>query len=250
MLYEFVSGRHPALSVIKNPRRVVTKVFFQTDLDWTDSLREIKELCDLKHIEWKEISRITLEKKFSLTDKKHQGVVIISSPYPYYILDEVIEQSFKATAPTFLLILDHIQDPQNLGALLRSAELSGCQGVIIPKDRACDITTTVVKTSAGASELIPVAQVANVNRTIEALQKEGITIIGLEETKGTQMIFDTDLTGPLALVVGNEGEGIKELTRKTCDFLMEIPMQGKTASLNASVAGGIAMFEVLRQRMK
>jgi len=108
----------------------------------------------------------------------------------------------------------------------------------------------VVKTSAGASELIPVAQVANINRTIETLQKEGISVIGLEETSGTRMLYDTDLTVPLALVIGNEGEGLKDLTRKTCDFLMEIPMQGKTASLNASVAGGIAMFEVLRQRKK
>jgi len=132
MLYEFVSGRHPSLSVIRNPRRIVTKVFFQTDLDWTDSLQEIKAIADRKTIPWKEISRITLEKKFSLTDKKHQGVVLISSPYPYCTLDEIIDQASRVASPSFLLILDHIQDPQNLGALIRSAELSGCQGVIIP----------------------------------------------------------------------------------------------------------------------
>jgi len=245
--YEFVAGRYPVLSVIANPRREPRKLFFQTDLDWPPVMQEIKDWAERRHVQFKEVSRITLEKRFSQSGQKHQGVVLITSPYPYAELDEVLPTAVtgKAANPLYL-ILDHIQDPHNLGALIRSAELAGVTAVIIPKDRACEVTTTVVKTSAGASELIPVCLVTNINRTIDVLKEHGICIIGVET--GGATLYNLDLNQPLALIIGNENDGLKKLTMDKCDHLAEIPMHGRTASLNASVAGGIAMFEAARQR--
>ncbi|HDS11503.1 MAG TPA: 23S rRNA (guanosine(2251)-2'-O)-methyltransferase RlmB [Candidatus Wirthbacteria bacterium] len=246
MPYEFISGRHAVLSVLTNPRRVPSKLFIQNDLPASPVLSEINSQAKTRNVEIKQVSRFTLEKKFSQSGRSHQGVVLISSPFPYYQLDYLLAKAAKQTVKS--LILDHIHDPHNLGALCRTAEIAGFDAVIIPKDRACEVTPTVAKTSAGASEIIPIIKVTNLNQTIDKLKEAFITVIGLE-TGGDKNIYQLNLTGSVALVVGNEGKGIAQLTQKKCDTLTEIPMHGQTASLNASVAGAIAMFEVVRQGM-
>lgn len=246
MPYEFVAGRHAVLSILRNPRRQPSKIFWQRDLPQSEIIREIKSEAEKRQVESKELTRFTLEKRFSQSGRNHQGVVLISDPYPYAELEEVLPDRLSKQRQPFYLLLDHIQDPHNLGALIRTAELAGCSAVIVPKDRACEITPTVVKTSAGACELLPVVRIVNINQTIDQLRDQFVTVVGLET--GGAGLYELDFRGPLALVVGNENKGIAHLTQKKCDHLAEIPMLGRTASLNASVAGGIAMFEVVRQR--
>jgi 23S rRNA (guanosine2251-2'-O)-methyltransferase len=242
---EFLFGRHPVFRALSNQRREFLGVYFQQDLPENETLNQIYAIAHQRNIPVQTLQRIELERKFSLSGKAHQGVVAISKPFIYARLDEVMDQ--QTDHPLFLVVLDHIQDPHNVGALIRTAELAGADAVIIPKDRACEITTTVVKTSAGASEILPIVQVTNLNRTIEALKEKWIQIVGLETGDNTT-IYDVDFSGPTALIVGNEGEGIAHLTQQKCDILAEIPMPGKLESLNASVAGAIGMFEVVRQR--
>lgn len=244
--YEFLYGRHSVLRAILNPRRAFQKVFMQNDLPHSAVLDEIRAAAQTKHVELVLSGKTELERKFSLSGKPHQGVVGVSAPYPYTELIDLL--STTPTTPYFIVVLDHIQDPHNVGALIRSAELAGAHAVIVPSDRSCLITPTVVKTSAGACELLPIVQVINLNQTIDILKQHWIQVVGLETGPEHLQLFDQDLTGPIALVIGSEGPGISQLTRKRCDSLIEIPMQGKLESLNASVAGGIAMFEILRQR--
>jgi 23S rRNA (guanosine2251-2'-O)-methyltransferase len=175
----------------------------------------------------------------------HQGLALRVAPFPYAALEDLIAAAAGAQPAGFLLVLDGIQDPHNLGALIRSAACAGANGVIIPRDRACGITPAAEKSSAGAVETIPVAQVTNVAQTLETLKKAGYWIYGLAGEAG-QSVYDLKFSGQVALVIGSEGEGIRPLVRKQCDVLMAIPQYGGVSSLNASVAGGIALFEVAR----
>ena len=149
--------------------------------------------------------------------------------------------------PPFLLILDGVQDPHNLGACLRTADAAGVHAVIVPRDKACGLTSTVRKVACGAAETVPFVQVTNLTRTLKALQQAGIWIIGTD-LDTTQSLYDSDLTGPLALVLGAEGKGLRRLTREACDSLVKLPMQGTVQSLNVSVSAGICLYEALRQR--
>ena len=167
----------------------------------------------------------------------------------YADLDEILAQADRLQQPPFLLILDAIQDVNNLGSLLRTAEAAGVHGVIIPEHRAAEVNATVVKTSAGASEHLLIAQEKNLTRTIDYLKKRNIWVIGLAG-EGKTLYTQADLSGPLALVVGNEGKGISRLVREHCDLLIKLPMQGSINSLNAAVAGSIALYEALRQRQQ
>jgi 23S rRNA (guanosine2251-2'-O)-methyltransferase len=178
----------------------------------------------------------------------HQGAVLKVESFVYASLDELLERWRASGRKAFFLLLDGITDPHNLGALLRSADAAGCHGVVVPKDRSCPVTAVVDKASAGALEHIPLAQVTNLARTIEELKREGIWVYGLAGEAETEILYGADLRGDLALVVGSEGEGLRPNVRRHCDGLFSIPMRGGIASLNASVAAGVALFEVVRQR--
>jgi 23S rRNA (guanosine2251-2'-O)-methyltransferase len=177
----------------------------------------------------------------------HQGLVLRVAPFDYTDLDDFLAARAGEDAPLFLLMLDAIQDPQNLGALIRSAACAGAQGVIIPKDRACGVTPVVEKASAGAVETVPVIQVTNLVQALERLKQAGCWAFGLDGG-ADKSIYQADLRGGLVLVVGGEGEGLRPLVRKQCDVLLAIPQYGGVSSLNASVAGGIVLFEAARQR--
>lgn len=177
----------------------------------------------------------------------HQGVALRVEPFPYADLADLLAQWRASGERGLLLVLDGIQDPHNLGALIRSAACAGAHGVIIPKDRAAGVTAVVEKVSAGAIETIPVVRVANIAQTLDELKQDGFWIYGAAGD-ASQPVYRQDFTGHVALVIGGEGEGIRPLVRKKCDVLVAIPIKGGVASLNASVAGGIMLFEVVRQR--
>jgi len=178
----------------------------------------------------------------------HQGVVLSMEPFPYADLDELLATWREAGREGLLLLLDGITDPHNLGAILRNADAAGCLGVVITKDRSCGITNVVDKASAGAVEHLAVCQVTNLARAIESVQKQGFWVYGLAAGEGTQPLFKADLSGHVALVIGSEGEGLRQRTRQLCDALLEIPMCGGVASMNAASASAVALFEVVRQR--
>lgn len=178
---------------------------------------------------------------------KHQGVIAMTAAYTYAEVDDILEAAREKGEPPFILLLDNIEDPHNLGAIIRTANLAGAHGVIIPKNRAVGLTATVARTSAGALNYTPVAKVTNFARTIEELKKQGMWFV-CADMGGTQM-YDLDLKGSIGLVIGNEGEGVSKLVREKCDFIASIPMRGDIDSLNASVAAGVLAYEIVRQRM-
>ncbi len=178
---------------------------------------------------------------------KHQGVIAMTAAYTYAEVEDILEAAREKGEPPFILLLDNIEDPHNLGAIIRTANLAGAHGVIIPKNRAVGLTATVARTSAGALNYTPVAKVTNFARTIEELKKQGMWFV-CADMGGTQM-YDLDLKGSIGLVIGNEGEGVSKLVREKCDFIASIPMHGDIDSLNASVAAGVLAYEIVRQRM-
>jgi 23S rRNA (guanosine2251-2'-O)-methyltransferase len=180
----------------------------------------------------------------------HQGVLLRVEPFAYACLEELLSIWRASGRKAFFLILDGINDPRNLGAALRTADAAGCHGVIVPKDRACPVTAVVDKASAGALEHIPLCQVTNLARVLERLKNEGVWVYGMAGGEEADSFFEVDLSGDLALVVGSEGKGLRSNVREHCDMLLSIPMQGGVASLNASAAAAIALFEVVRQRKR
>lgn len=178
----------------------------------------------------------------------HQGIVAVAGEIAYRSLDYIFKVAEEKNEPPLVALLDEIQDPHNLGAIMRSAEAFGLHGIIIPKNRSVGLTDTVAKTSAGAIHHIPVARVTNLSRTIEELKSRELWIVGADQ-KSEQRIHDVDLTMPLGIVVGSEGKGIRRLVREKCDFLVQIPMTGKINSLNASVAAAILFWEVCRKKI-
>lgn len=177
----------------------------------------------------------------------HQGVIAQVAAYDYSTVDEILARAEEKGEAPFLIILDNVEDPHNLGAIIRTANLAGAHGVIIPKRRAVGLTSTVAKTSAGAINYTPVAKVTNIVRTIEELKEKGIWFVCAD--MGGETMYDIDLTGPMGLVIGNEGEGVSRLVREACDFTASIPMKGDIDSLNASVAAGVLAYEIVRQRL-
>ena len=177
----------------------------------------------------------------------HQGVIAQVAAYEYSTVDEILARAEEKGEAPFLIILDNVEDPHNLGAIIRTANLAGAHGVIIPKRRAVGLTSTVAKTSAGAINYTPVAKVTNIVRTIEELKEKGIWFVCAD--MGGETMYDLDLTGPMGLVIGNEGEGVSRLVREACDFTASIPMKGDIDSLNASVAAGVLAYEIVRQRL-
>ncbi len=180
------------------------------------------------------------------TTGKHQGVIAQAAAYEYAELDEIFAKAEEKGEPPFIFILDEIEDPHNLGAIIRTANLAGAHGVIIPKRRAAGLTATVVKASAGALNYTPVVKVTNIVQTIEDLKKRGLWFVCADMNGET--MYRLNLTGPIGLVIGNEGEGVSRLVREKCDYVASIPMHGDIDSLNASVAAGVLAYEIVRQR--
>lgn len=178
---------------------------------------------------------------------KHQGVIAYSAAYDYAEVDDILEAAKAKGEPPFIILLDNIEDPHNLGAILRTANLAGAHGVIIPKRRAVGLTATVAKTSAGAINYTPVAKVTNLSQTIEELKEKGMWFV-CADMDGESM-YKLDLKGPIGLVIGNEGEGVGRLVKEKCDMVAAIPMKGDIDSLNASVAAGVLAYEIVRQRL-
>lgn len=178
---------------------------------------------------------------------KHQGVIAYAAAYEYAEVEDILQVAKDKNEPPFLFILDEIEDPHNLGAIIRTANLCGAHGVIIPKRRAAGLTATVLKASAGALNYTPVAKVTNIAATIEELKKEGIWFVCGD--MGGETMYNLNLKGPIGLVIGNEGNGVSRLVREKCDMTASIPMKGDIDSLNASVAAGVLAFEIVRQRM-
>lgn len=178
---------------------------------------------------------------------KHQGVVAICAAYAYVEVEDILKAAEEKGEPPFLIILDGIEDPHNLGAILRTANLAGAHGVIIPKRRAVGLTPTVAKTSAGAINYTPVAKVTNISNTIKELKDRGMWFVCAD--MGGTVMYDLNLTGSIGLVIGNEGDGVSDLVKKNCDMIASIPMKGDIDSLNASVATGVLAYEIVRQRL-
>ena len=195
------------------------------------------------------IKYVTKERLDQMSETgKHQGVIAYAAAYEYAEGSDILEKAKEKGEDPFIFILDNIEDPHNLGAIIRTANLAGAHGVIIPKNRAVGLTATVAKASAGALNYTPVAKVTNLSQTIEELKKEGLWFVCAD--MDGEIMYRQNLTGPIGLVIGNEGEGVGRLVKSKCDLVARIPMQGDIDSLNASVAAGVLAYEVVRQRMQ
>lgn len=238
-----IEGRNAVLEAFR-AGKTVDKLFVQDGLrDGVISsiLREAKKRDVI-------ISFVAKEKLDQMSgDRKHQGVVAICSAYTYADIDDIFAAAAEKGEPPFIFILDEIEDPHNLGAIIRTANLCGAHGVIIPKRRAAGLTATVVKASAGAIYYTPVAKVTNIAKTIDELKERGMWF-ACADMDG-QVMYDCNLTGSMGLVIGNEGNGVSRLVKEKCDYVVSIPMKGNIDSLNASVAAGVLAYEVVRQRM-
>ncbi|MBO5129912.1 MAG: 23S rRNA (guanosine(2251)-2'-O)-methyltransferase RlmB [Oscillospiraceae bacterium] len=182
------------------------------------------------------------------TTRSHQGIIALVAAHDYYTIDDILEEAASRGENALIVICDELSDPHNLGAIMRSAECAGAHGVIIPKRRSVGLTATVAKASAGAVEYMKVARVTNINNAINELKEKGVWVFGTA-AEGSVPMYKADLTGPAAIVIGNEGDGMSQLVRKNCDMLVHIPMKGRITSLNASAAASILLYEAVRQRL-
>lgn len=195
------------------------------------------------------IKYVTKERLDQLSETgKHQGVIAYAAAYEYAEVEDILKNAREKGEEPFIFLLDNIEDPHNLGAIIRTANLAGAHGVIIPKRRAVGLTSTVAKTSAGALNYTPVAKVTNLGHTIDELKEQGMWFVCAD--MGGETMYNLNLTGPIGVVIGNEGEGVSRLIREKCDFVASIPMKGDIDSLNASVAAGVLGYEIVRQRMQ
>lgn len=234
---EIITGRNPVFETLRARRRDVFRLQVAEGVQDRGRLIEILDLATRRKIPVERVPRLRLDK---LSDS-HQGVALEVSGYPYVGLDDILENASQRGEALFVLILDSLQNPQNLGTLIRTAELVGVHGVLIPSHRAAEITPAVVSASAGACEHMLVAQ-ANLAQAILALQEAGAWVVGLDESPDSKSPSEVRLEGALVVVVGSEGEGLRPLVKSKCDFLMRLPMQGRIQSLNASVAGSVALY--------
>jgi 23S rRNA (guanosine2251-2'-O)-methyltransferase len=241
---EWISGRNPVYEVFRANLRQVFRLRVAVGIQEKGRLEEIINQARLLKIPVERVPRSVLD---NLSDS-HQGVALEVSGYPYSSLEEIIDHAHQQNEPLFILVLDLIQNPQNLGTLLRTAESAGVHGVILPLARAALVTPAVVNASSGASEHLRIAQV-NLVQALEQIKDAGAWVVGLEGSPAAQPIQEIRLDGALALVVGNEGEGMRPLVRKTCDFIARLPMRGQVESLNASVAGSIALYLAFQARI-
>jgi 23S rRNA (guanosine2251-2'-O)-methyltransferase len=241
---QIIYGIHPVEEALKSPHIQLEKILIATERP-TAPLQSILHLAAKRQIPVIYTRKETLEQMAK--GGLYQNVLAITREISYANLEEVVSRWKEERAKALFLILDGIQDPQNFGSLIRTALGCGAHGIIIPKDRAVGITPTVIKASAGATAHLPIAKVTNVSRTVETLQKLGIWVYGASGDS-KEKIYELDLSIDLAIVIGAEGKGIRPLVKKTCDRLFSIPMKGPVTSFNASVSGGMILYEVMRQR--
>lgn len=244
---ELVFGIHAVNALIKRSPERFIELFLLKGRD-DERLKPIINLARKYTIPTQVVNRKVLDDKSA--GEQHQGVVArvkVGKTYTENDLDDILQQSTQKGEQPFLLILDGVTDPHNLGACLRNADAAGVQAIIVPKDNAARLTATVRKVAVGAAETVPLVQVTNLVRTMKQLQQQGLWIIGTAGETDT-CLYDVKLAGPMALVMGAEGKGMRRLTRETCDELVKLPMAGSVSSLNVSVATGICLFEIVRQR--
>ena len=238
-----IEGRNAVLEAFRSGK-TIDKLFVQDGCQ-DGSINTIKREAR-KHDTI--INFVTRERLDQMSETgKHQGVIAYAAAYEYAQVSDILENARKKGEPPFVFLLDNIEDPHNLGAIIRTANLAGAHGVIIPKHRAAGLTATVAKASAGALNYTPVAKVSNLGSTIEELKKEGLWFVCAD--MGGEVMYRLNLTGPIGLVIGNEGNGVSRLIREKCDYIASIPMKGDIDSLNASVAAGVLAYEIVRQRL-
>ncbi|NLX91792.1 MAG: 23S rRNA (guanosine(2251)-2'-O)-methyltransferase RlmB [Firmicutes bacterium] len=240
--FDLIWGRHPVLESLKGGLPVQKIDIFAGARGWV--VEEIVKLAQKGNIPVKRVPLEELEKRVS--GENHQGIIAYLSPYCYLTTEELLQQARSKGLP-FLLMLDHLQDPFNFGSLLRTASLTNASGAIIPQDRACGVTPAVFKGSAGALAHVPVARTVNLAREVDFLKGEGLWVMGAD-MEGELPFFEADFRLPMVLILGSEGKGLSRLLKEKCDFLLRIPTAETISSLNVSVAGGIVMYEVFRQR--
>jgi len=239
---QYVAGRNPVLEILKTDKEIDKLYILKGDLQ--GSINKIIGIARDKNIVIQEVDKNKLDSMGG--GSNHQGVVALVTSYKYAEADDILEKAKARGQDPFVIILDGIEDPHNLGAIIRTAECAGVHGIIIPKRRSATVNQTVYKSSAGAVEHMLVAKVNNINNEIESLKEKGLWIFGAD-VEGSALHFKTDLKGPIALVIGSEGKGLSRLTKEKCDVLVKIPMTGKISSLNASNAAAVLIYEVVRQ---
>jgi len=237
-----IEGRNPVIEALKNSRPIEKIMVNKASKE--GSIKKIIGIARDNNVIIQQVDRHKLDELSE--SHAHQGVIAITSDYVYHDLEDVLNNIIEKKEDPFLIILDGITDPHNLGSIVRTADAVGAHAVIIPKRRSVHITPIVAKASAGAIEYVPVCKVTNIVNTIKKLKNQGLWIAAVD--MDGEAFYSMDLSGPLALVVGSEGEGISRLTKENCDFTVSMPMSGNVTSLNASVAGGILLYEVYRQR--
>lgn len=242
---DIIEGRNSVIELL-NSDRDINKIFIQSG-ERHGSINKIIAMAKENKVIVKEVEKSKLD--FMSKTKNHQGVIAVVPPFNYCEVEDILEFAKSKNEDAFILILDGIEDPHNLGSIIRTAETAGVHGIIIPKRRTVTVNSTVSKVSAGAVEHIKIARVNNINDTIRKLKQEGLWIIGTDGDAKTYY-YNQDLTGNIALVIGSEGYGMSKLVKENSDILVKIPMKGKITSLNASVSAGIVMYEVVKQRNK
>jgi 23S rRNA (guanosine2251-2'-O)-methyltransferase len=240
---EWISGRNPVYEVLRAGRRQVFRLQVAEGVQEKGRLQEVLQQCARRKLPVERVGRAQLEARFP----GNQGLALEVSDYPYSDLTDILDLAGPRGEPAFILVLDALQDPQNLGTLLRTAEIAGVHGVLLPFRRTATVTPAVVHASSGASEHLLMAQ-ANLAQALALLKQRGLWVVGLEAGPQAQTPQQVDLTGPLALVVGSEGEGMRPLVRASCDVLLRLPMRGRIASLNAAVAGSVALYLAYQAR--
>ncbi len=240
---DILIGRNPVMEALK-AERPINKILVASG-ERKGSIKEIIALAKERHIVIQEVNSVYLNQLSQ--EGNHQGIAAMVSPFAYVEVEDLLEKAGKNGENAFIILSDGITDPYNLGALIRTAEAAGAHGLVIPKRNSSPVTSTVAKASAGAIEYLPVARETNIVRCIEYLKKQGLWIVGAD-ADGETLIYNVDLKVPIALVVGGEDKGVGRLVKEHCDIVTSIPMKGRMSSLNASVAGAVLMYEVLRQR--
>ena len=239
-----VEGRNAVIELLESGRDI-NKIFVSNG-EKNGSINKILAMAKERRVIVTEVNRKKLE-EMAMSDN-HQGVIAIVPPYEYCDIDDILNCAKSRNEDPFIIILDGIEDPHNLGAIIRTAETAGVHGIIIPKRRAVGVNSTVNKVSAGAVEHMKITRVTNISETIQKLKDAGLWICGTD-INTDKYYYDQDLKGALGIVIGNEGSGISSKVKNNCDFLVKIPMKGKVTSLNASVSTGIIIYEALKQRM-
>lgn len=240
---EIIWGRHPILEMLRH-KEAIDRILVAKGSRVEGTLKEIVDLAQTNNVTVQWVPREQLDK----LDTHHQGVAAQVEGYPYKELEDGLQRAAAQNEPPLILILDQIQDIHNLGSLLRTAEAVGVHAVVLPERRAAGVTPAVRKASAGAVEYLTICQIGNLQHTIQDLKHRGIWIAGVEKDPDALPYFTADLRGPLAIVIGAEGQGIRRLVREACDFLVQLPMVGHVDTLNAAVAGSIVLYEAMRQR--